>query len=173
MSLLFSRTKLLVAIISTGLLAACSSTATPPSSSNVADPSFTNAAVVPDSFDRRLFEGYSANELRNTANTVYFSFNSYQPKAADIKLIKAQAEFIMQTGSKVLLQGYADERGTPEYNITLGAERAKAVADLLISYGVNPSDIRQLSYGESRPAVLGHSEVSYAKNRRVVFYYVF
>ncbi|RIY32255.1 hypothetical protein CJP74_05040 [Psittacicella melopsittaci] len=160
-------TRLGFAVLAAFAVAACST------SSNVADSSFTNASLNANDPNAKLYNGYSLRELQNQYNTVYFAFDSYQVTAEGRELIKAHAEFIKSTGAKVLLEGYTDERGTPEYNIALGAERAKAVANLLVEFGVNPSDIRQLSYGEERPAVLGHTEADYAKNRRVVFNYNF
>ncbi|MCL4163193.1 UNVERIFIED_CONTAM: hypothetical protein GTU68_051680 [Idotea baltica] len=70
---------------------------------------------------------------------------------------------------KVQLEGHCDERGTAEYNMALGAERAKSVQDLLKSYGMNPNRLQVISYGEELPLEMGSSEFSYSKNRRVHF----
>lgn len=162
-------TKLLVVGAAALLLAACST----PNQLPTADNSFTNSQLHTKDPNAKIYNGYSQNDLQGQYSTVYFAFDSYQPSSESMNIIKAHAEFIIATGAKVLLEGYTDERGTPEYNVALGAQRAKAVASLLIQFGVNPNNIRQLSYGEERPAVLGHSEAAYSKNRRVVFNYDF
>jgi peptidoglycan-associated lipoprotein len=80
-----------------------------------------------------------------------------------------QAAVLLKSGSvPVTIEGHADERGTREYNLALGERRATTVKDYLVAFGVNPSRMRTLSYGEERPAVLGSSEAAWAKNRRAV-----
>jgi peptidoglycan-associated lipoprotein len=73
------------------------------------------------------------------------------------------------SGLKVQLEGHCDERGTEEYNLTLGQARARAVRDVLSSLGVSSSKIETISYGENVPLDPGHSESSWTKNRRVHF----
>ena len=70
---------------------------------------------------------------------------------------------------KIQLEGHCDERGTGEYNLALGQTRARAVQDILISYGIPQSKLSTISYGEEVPLEQGHSESAYAKNRRVHF----
>jgi peptidoglycan-associated lipoprotein len=70
---------------------------------------------------------------------------------------------------RVTLEGHCDERGTEEYNLNLGASRARSVRDVLSSLGIAKSKIDTISYGENVPLALGHDEASYAKNRRVHF----
>jgi peptidoglycan-associated lipoprotein len=80
-----------------------------------------------------------------------------------------QAAVLLKSASiPVTIEGHADERGTREYNLALGERRATAVKDYLVAFGVNPSRVRTLSYGEERPAVPGSSEAAWAKNRRAV-----
>lgn len=192
MKLFLRNTKLAFLVVATGLLAACSaapsaediaaanavnsttSTTTTPAPSAV-DPDFTNTQnqAFNNDADAKIYNGYSKNDLVARYNTVYFAFDSYVPQEQYAKVIQAHAEFIKQTGAKVLLEGYTDERGTPQYNVTLGSERARAVSQQLVKLGVPATSIRQLSYGEEKPAVFGHTEAEYAKNRRVVFNYSF
>ncbi|MCA3453173.1 MAG: peptidoglycan-associated lipoprotein Pal [Rhodobacter sp.] len=68
----------------------------------------------------------------------------------------------------VIIEGHADEQGTREYNLALGARRASAVQDFLISQGVGPSRMRTVSYGKERPVEICSDEACYAKNRRAV-----
>jgi len=72
----------------------------------------------------------------------------------------------------VRLEGSTDERGSREYNIGLGERRAQAVRRALLLQGVAESQITTVSYGEERPAVTGHSEDAWAKNRRVEIVYL-
>ena len=71
----------------------------------------------------------------------------------------------------VVIEGHADERGTPEYNIALGERRAKAVETYLMNMGVNGSQLSVVSYGEEKPMVKDRTEAAFAKNRRAVLVY--
>ncbi len=68
----------------------------------------------------------------------------------------------------IIVEGHADEQGTREYNLALGARRASAVQDFLISQGVAPSRMRTVSYGKERPVEICSDEACYSKNRRAV-----
>lgn len=68
----------------------------------------------------------------------------------------------------IIIEGHADEQGTREYNLALGARRASAAQDFLISQGVAPSRMRTVSYGKERPLEVCSEEACYAKNRRAV-----
>ena len=67
-----------------------------------------------------------------------------------------------------MIEGHADEKGTREYNLALGARRANAVREYLISKGVASSRIRTVSYGKERPLAVCSEESCYAQNRRAV-----
>ena len=71
----------------------------------------------------------------------------------------------------MIIEGHADERGTPEYNIALGERRAAAVKSYLQANGASGEQLSIISYGKEKPAVLGHNEAAYAKNRRAVITY--
>jgi peptidoglycan-associated lipoprotein len=72
-------------------------------------------------------------------------------------------------GARIQLEGHTDERGTGDYNMALGASRAKAVKDVLTSLGVSDSQIGTISYGKEVPLDPGHNEAAWSKNRRVHF----
>ncbi|MEQ9511076.1 MAG: OmpA family protein, partial [Alloalcanivorax xenomutans] len=74
--------------------------------------------------------------------------------------------------AKLRLEGHADERGTREYNVALSERRAQAVQKFLRVQGVSSSQLEVVSYGEEKPAAFGHSEMDWAKNRRVELNYV-
>ena len=70
---------------------------------------------------------------------------------------------------RVRIEGHADERGTNEYNLALGERRAQSIQSYLTSYGVPASSFSVISYGEEKPALDGHDDPSWSKNRRVEF----
>ncbi|WGE32741.1 peptidoglycan-associated lipoprotein Pal [Actinobacillus genomosp. 2] len=115
------------------------------------------------------FGGMSAQDLQTRYNTVYFGFDSYAVEGEYQQLLDAHAAYLTSSNGKVTVAGHADERGTPEYNIALGQRRADAVKNYLATKGAN--QVSTVSYGEEKPAVLGHSESDYAKNRRAVLEY--
>ena len=135
------------------VLAACSS-----SSDNAAANANTNAGAQ--------YGGMSAQDLQTRYNTVYFGFDKYNVEGEYRTLLDAHAELLKATKANVTVAGHADERGTPEYNIALGQRRANAVQNYLAQQGA--SNVATVSYGEEKPAVLGHTEADYAKNRRAV-----
>ena len=138
------------------VLAACSS-----SSDNAAVNANTNAGAQ--------YGGMSAQDLQTRYNTVYFGFDKYNVEGEYRTLLDAHAELLKATKANVTVAGHADERGTPEYNIALGQRRANAVQNYLAQQGA--SNVATVSYGEEKPAVLGHTEADYAKNRRAVLEY--
>jgi peptidoglycan-associated lipoprotein len=70
---------------------------------------------------------------------------------------------------KVKLEGHCDERGSDEYNLALGENRAKAALNYLVALGVPPEQLSIISYGKEKPLDNGHTEEAWAKNRRVEF----
>jgi len=84
-------------------------------------------------------------------------------------VLTAQAQWLMtNTGYAAIIEGHADEQGTREYNLNLGAKRAAAVQNFLISQGVPAGRLRTISYGKERPIEVCSAEACYAKNRRAV-----
>ncbi len=103
---------------------------------------------------------------------IYFEFDSDRIRSDFEPVLAAHARYLNNNGgARVVLQGHTDERGTREYNMALGERRARSVQRFLSVQGVSPSQVEVVSYGEERPAVRGHTEEAYAKNRRVVFAY--
>lgn len=101
---------------------------------------------------------------------VHFGYDSSQVDPEYQSMIKSSAQELVKDPSlKTEVEGHCDERGTPEYNLALGEERAKAVARLLVQYGANSSQISTISYGEEIPLDPSKNDAAYAKNRRVHF----
>jgi len=117
-------------------------------------------------------EQLARQELEKVGYIVYFDYDKSDVKSDYASLIAAHAKYLAANPSrKVRLEGNTDERGSREYNIGLGERRAQAVRQALMLQGVSDSQITTLSYGEERPAVDGHDEAAYAKNRRVELAY--
>lgn len=98
----------------------------------------------------------------------YFDFDQSSLKEEGKEALKAHAQYLANNDSaRVTLEGHADERGTIEYNLALGERRAMTVRRFLMTNGANAEQLKVVSYGEERPAVMGQSEEAYAQNRRV------
>jgi peptidoglycan-associated lipoprotein len=107
---------------------------------------------------------------REVFQTIYFP---YDQAALDERARQTLAEvrgFLLEYPEvSVSIEGHADERGTTEYNLALGDQRAGAVATYLAALGVSKSSLRSVSFGEERPAREGHSEADWKLNRRAEF----
>ncbi|GGO31079.1 peptidoglycan-associated lipoprotein [Gemmobacter aquaticus] len=84
-------------------------------------------------------------------------------------ILTRQAQWLQQNADyAIIIEGHADEQGTREYNLALGARRASAVQNFLISQGVSANRMRTVSYGKERPIEVCAQEACFAKNRRAV-----
>jgi peptidoglycan-associated lipoprotein len=112
-------------------------------------------------------EALAAETLKNSLESVYFNFDSAQlSEAARNALVKdAQLMQILGNGT-IRVEGNCDERGSDEYNLALGDQRARAAVRYLVSLGVPASRLSWVSFGKEKPALPGHDEESLAKNRR-------
>lgn len=100
---------------------------------------------------------------------VHFGFDSYSVEEESQNDLEANARTLKARPMAITLEGHCDERGTAEYNMALGAARAKAVKNALVNLGIPSSQIDTISYGEEIPLDPGHTEEAFAKNRRVHF----
>lgn len=98
---------------------------------------------------------------------VYFDYNSAILKPESMAKLQYIAGEISGGELAIQIEGHCDERGTQEYNLALGEQRAIAVKNALVHFGVDPSHLSTISYGEERPIVPGASETAYMQNRRV------
>ena len=103
-------------------------------------------------------------------STVFFAFDDYTLSSETQDQLAELATYLKQNSGDVLqIEGHCDERGSIEYNLALGQRRAASVKDYLVQMGVDPSRVTTISYGEERPAVEGHNEAAWSKNRRAEF----
>jgi peptidoglycan-associated lipoprotein len=102
----------------------------------------------------------------------YFTFDDSRVESKYIPSIEAQARYLVEhPGAKILITGHTDARGSREYNVGLGERRAHSVVDILRLAGVPARQIRVVSYGKERLAVLGDDEQAHRYNRRVELTY--
>ena len=109
----------------------------------------------------------TAEMLKNMVKVYYFDFDQSTLTDQTRADLDNAAAVLKAANIAFRLEGHADERGTPEYNLALGERRAQAVASYLNSQGVDTSKAEIISYGEERPVMTGSDEASWAKNRRV------
>lgn len=113
-------------------------------------------------------DGLPTNGDRTLFAPVQFAYDSATLNPSQTAICEAVASHLMDRGG-VILEGHADERGSRDYNLTLGERRALAVRAYLIELGVSPSQIQTRSYGEEKPANGNHDEAAWSENRRVEF----
>ncbi|WP_194090220.1 peptidoglycan-associated lipoprotein Pal [Vibrio hibernica] len=114
----------------------------------------------------------AAEQKLRENSTVFFKFDTSEISSEYEDTLAAHAKFLSTMPDvKVTIEGYADERGTPEYNIALGERRAEAVSKYIQALGVQADQISIVSYGEEKPLEMGQSEDAYSKNRRAVIVY--
>jgi peptidoglycan-associated lipoprotein len=98
-----------------------------------------------------------------------FETDRFNVDAEDQAILQRQAQWLAQyPGTRITVEGHADERGTRDYNLALGERRANAAKNFLVSIGVDASRIQTVSYGKERPSALGSDEQAWAQNRRAV-----
>ena len=148
-----------IAILSAAtLLAACANT------DKAIDPSATTGA------------GDSARETHTVeyfnvvvGDRVFFDTDQYALRSEAQFVLSKQAQwFADNPAATAIIEGHADERGTREYNLALGARRANSVRTFLIGKGTEANQLRTVSYGKERPIALGSDEQAWSQNRRAV-----
>jgi len=103
----------------------------------------------------------------NIGRVVYFDFDSYVLKDEFRPVIEGNARALSSLkNKKMVVEGHTDERGGREYNLALGQRRAEAVVKSLVLLGAADNQLEAVSFGKERPAVEGHDEAAWAKNRR-------
>jgi peptidoglycan-associated lipoprotein len=148
---LFRSSNIVVALGASVLLAACAASGT-----------------VSGSYGSSSDESAVKELVRNVGDRVFFSTNSAALSSEARSTIMRQADWLKTNNKSLTIEGHADERGTREYNIALGARRANAVKDYMISLGVDGSRLETVSWGKERPVSLCAEDACWSKNRRSV-----
>ena len=132
------------------------------------DPSLEGSATTGLEGEGGLAVGSLDEIIATSGNVVYFDYNSSEIRDESIPLIMAAAETLVSNpATQLRLEGHADERGTREFNLALGEQRAQTVRDLIMLQGVSGNQLDIVSYGEEKPSVAGSGEQSWQQNRRV------
>ena len=138
------------------MLAACSD------SDSAVDPSATNGA---DAQATNTVEYFNVV----VGDRVFFETDSHNLTTEAQHVLSKQAQwFAANPGTTAMIEGHADERGTREYNLALGARRANSTRAFLISQGVDGGRLRTVSFGKERPVALGSDQSAWSQNRRGV-----
>lgn len=177
---------LLMAVMASAILAACSSTPTKEQEGAAVEDRGGVAAVQPQRPPAQTTgpttaplapKDVSGNPLKDPSNilskrSVYFDLDSNIVKDEFKPLVSAHARYLQQNrAAKVTVQGNADERGSREYNIALGQRRADAVSQAMQLLGAQAGQIETVSFGEEKPKATGHDEAGWAENRRADIVY--
>jgi peptidoglycan-associated lipoprotein len=119
----------------------------------------------PDTFDNMI-----EDRATLAAYTIHFAFDSAAIKSSESANLQSVASALSaDANAKLLIEGNCDERGTEEYNRSLGERRALAAREALAKLGLDPSRVRTISYGKDKPADTGHDAAAWSKNRRDEF----
>ena len=168
----------LIALALVALLAGCSTAAKKGGGAEVEDHSMGgdgSGAMTSGAAGTSSYAGASLTDPSSplSRRVIYFEYDSDAILPEDQELITAHASYLSAHPEQmVTLEGHADERGSPEYNIGLGDRRAQGVKRAFELQGVGSQQITVVSYGEEKPAAEGHSEAAYRLNRRVEIVYV-
>jgi len=107
------------------------------------------------------------------AKVIYFMIDSSDVQPDFVPVVNAHAQYLVANPSiHIILEGNSDERGSREYNVALGEQRARSVANMMKAQGVSDSQLQTVSYGEEKPAAMGNDESAWEQNRRVEIVYV-
>ena len=124
-------------------------------------------SALPDRMEGVSFLG--SNVDRSRFSPVHFAFDSSAVGAGERPKLQTVAEFCRGNRNSIIIAGFTDERGTPEYNRGLGERRALTVREELIRLGVSGGRLQTVSFGAEMPADSGSNESAWAKNRRAEF----
>ena len=165
--------KYVLAFIAVAFVAACEDT----SNADI-DPSLAPLGAVdsietvpppPESTQEIDVSPMPQDDFKDTEDRVFFDVDQYVLSTPAKLILDRQAEFLLNNPSyNVTIEGHADERGTREYNLALGARRAQSVQDYFMSLGIAQNRLSTLSFGKERPEETCSAEACYAKNRRAV-----
>lgn len=115
-------------------------------------------------------EGWKHDATALSAQTVYFAYDSSVIRTGEKSKISAVADYLKSNASAAVeVDGHCDERGTEEYNRALGERRALAIREELVGLGIEAGRVDTVSFGKDKPAVEGHDEAAWSKNRRGEF----
>ena len=166
--------KIIALIRAVALLSACETASQKVVSGGASSSSGSTSSSTSSSVDKKksLFaqaKQTASDKLVAVGDRVLFNYDSAKLDSSAKILLDAQSRFLRaNTDLNFLVEGHCDERGTREYNLALGEQRATAVRDYLVIQGIDPDRIKVISYGKEKPAVVGSNGMAWSKNRRAV-----
>ena len=167
--------KRIIALIgAVALLSACETASQKVVSGSTASSSGSTSSSTSSSVDKKksLFaqaKQTASDKLVAVGDRVLFNYDSAKLDSSAKILLDSQSRFLRaNTDLNFIVEGHCDERGTREYNLALGEQRATAVRDYLVIQGIDPDRIKVISYGKEKPAVVGSNSMAWSKNRRAV-----
>jgi peptidoglycan-associated lipoprotein len=139
---------------------------TPPSAAQPAPPPAPYAPPPPQPVTQGALPGSERDFVINIGDRVFFDFDQYSIRSDAMPLLDSQAGWLKRYSAvQVRIEGNCDERGTREYNLALGARRANAVREYLVSHGIEPARISTVSFGKEKPIDLGSGDETDQRNR--------
>lgn len=168
--------RLLIPALLSALIVGCSSTPVPDETSGAPVESRSGSGVTQvtaGGLDARgLPRELSDPKSILSKRSIYFDLDKYDVKPEFQDLVAAHAKYLVANrGFKVLIQGNTDERGSREYNLSLGQKRSDAVKRSLIMLGAKEDQVESVSLGEEKPKNPGHDEAAWSENRRADILY--
>ncbi len=176
--------KLIVPLLLAGMISACAANhinetpaptpvASVPAAQTKSTATDAPAATAAKATDTKI----EVNPLKDPNNilskrSIYFDFDQYVVKPAYRAIAEAHAKYLVShPEASIRIEGNADDRGSREYNLSLGQKRAVAVKQAVNVLGVPNKQIETISYGEEKPKAAGEDEASWAENRRADIVY--
>ena len=139
------------------------------SGSSSSESDVSSEGTITETTGSGIVSGSQEDLIVNVGDRVFFGYDSSDLDSDALELLQDQVAWLKQNSDvSVTIEGHCDERGTREYNLALGEQRAKTVAELLVINGVSSNKITTVSYGEEKPAMPGSNESSWSKNRRAL-----
>jgi peptidoglycan-associated lipoprotein len=134
------------------------------------DPTAESTTAGQSSLDQLREGKSSATSPSSPLKDIYFSFDRYDLEVEARNTLKANADWLKANPSaRIEIEGHCDERGTNEYNLALGAKRAQAAKDYLITLGIATERLSTISYGEEIPTCKETNDSCWRQNRRARF----
>jgi peptidoglycan-associated lipoprotein len=154
-----TRSPLIIALVATLAVAGCANRQTPNTAADLGLSGGAGAATP----------GSQQDFTVNVGDRIFFDTDSSVIRSDAQQTLQRQAQWLNQhRGYSITMEGHADERGTREYNLALGARRAAAARDYLVSQGIDASRVNTISYGKERPVAVCNDISCWSQNRRSV-----
>ena len=162
-----SNLTIITIILSSLFLSACETASQKVVGGTAATSKGSSSSIASTSKSKSLFaqaKQTAADKLIAVGDRVLFDYDSAKLDSSSLILLDAQSRFLrVNTDLNIIIEGHCDERGTREYNLALGEQRATAVRDYLVIQGIDSDRIKVISYGKEKLAVVGSNNMAWSK----------